>query len=236
MGGGLRHFISHSRQTSYGKRRDGKNLIESWMEDKQKRGLSGKYIANRKELNQLDTGQVDYLLGECSGCMLHLSLTALCSMPLSSICAGLFSSNHLAHEADRNKSDYGEPSLAEMSVKAVQVLKHNPNGFLLLVESGRIDHAHHINNAYRALTDTLALEQAVHQVARMVNLSTTMLLVTADHSHVLTFGGHSPPRGNHIFGHDSHHSDLDHQPYTTLLYGNGPGYNLTYANSGTVQC
>lgn len=143
----------------------------------------------------------------------------------------------MAHEADRNKSAYGEPSLAEMAVSAIQVLKHNPNGFLLLVESGRIDHAHHLNNAYRALTDTLALDAAVQQVLGHVNLSTTLLIVTADHSTVFTFGGF-PQRGNSILGLDGQLSDRDKLPYTTLLYGNGPGHrtnrpNLTYTSTGT---
>lgn len=142
------------------------------------------------------------------------------------------------HEADRNRSEEGEPSLAEMCTKAVEVLRNNPNGFFLMVESGRIDHAHHLNNAYRALTDTLALDEAVQAVARLVNLSNTLLVVTADHSHVFTFGGF-PRRGNLILGVDNLPSDLDQLPYTTLLYGNGPGYqalreNLTNVNTGKV--
>lgn len=127
-----------------------------------------------------------------------------------------------------------------MTVSAVQVLKHNPNGFLLLVESGRIDHAHHLNNAYRALTDTLALELAVQKVLEVVNLSNTLLIVTADHSHVFTFGGSYPGRGNPILGLDASLSDLDGLPYTTLLYGNGPGGYLagnrstaSYTSTGT---
>ncbi|XP_026300262.1 alkaline phosphatase isoform X4 [Apis mellifera] len=89
---------------------------------------------------------------------------------------------------------------------------------------GRIDHAHHYNNAYRALDETLALEEAVRAVMKEVDLSETLLVVTADHSHVLTLGGLATHRGNPIFGSDSKMSDVDGQPYTTLLYSNGPGY------------
>lgn len=140
----------------------------------------------------------------------------------------------MAHEADRNRSDTGEPSLAEMSLKALDVLKHNPNGFVLLVESGRIDHAHHLNNAYRALTDTLALDEAVKTIMDNVNLSNTLLLVTADHSHVFTFGGF-PQLENSILGLDSQISDIDHLPYTTLLYANGPGYRMVRENLTNAQ-
>ena len=64
---------------------------------------------------------------------------------------------------DREKSE--EPSLAEMTAAAIKVLtRNNTKGFFLTVESGRIDHAHHINNAFRAIDDILALDLAV-QVA-----------------------------------------------------------------------
>jgi len=65
---------------------------------------------------------------------------------------------------------------------------------------GRIDHAHHYNNAYRALDETLALEEAVEAVMKEVDLTETLLVVTADHSHVLTLGGLATHRGNPIFG------------------------------------
>lgn len=69
---------------------------------------------------------------------------------------------------------------------------------------GRIDHAHHYNNAYRALDETLALEEAVEAVMKEVDLTETLLVVTADHSHVLTLGGLATHRGNPIFGEPPH--------------------------------
>lgn len=68
------------------------------------------------------------------------------------------------------------------------------------ISGGRIDHAHHYNNAYRALDETLALEAAVQAVMKEVDLTETLLVVTADHSHVLTLGGLATHRGNPIFG------------------------------------
>jgi alkaline phosphatase len=65
---------------------------------------------------------------------------------------------------------------------------------------GRIDHAHHYNNAYRALVETLALEAALLAALPLVDLADTLLVVTADHSHVLTLGGLATPRGNPILG------------------------------------
>ena len=48
-----------------------------------------------------------------------------------------------------------------MTRAAITRLSRNGNGFVLLVEGGRIDHAHHYGNAHRALTDTVALSDAV---------------------------------------------------------------------------
>lgn len=78
------------------------------------------------------------------------------------------------------------------------VTKHNLR--MMYSAGGRIDHAHHYNNAYRALDETLALEEAVRAVMKEVDLSETLLVVTADHSHVLTLGGLATHRGNPIFG------------------------------------
>ncbi|KAK9511991.1 hypothetical protein O3M35_000538 [Rhynocoris fuscipes] len=114
--------------------------------------------------------------------------------------SGLFAYSHMDFEADRDKSPKGDPSLAEMTKKALSILQKNPKGFFLLVESGRIDHAHHYNNPYRALDETLVLEEALLAVLEAVDQSETLIVVTSDHSHVLTMGGLATPRGNPIFG------------------------------------
>ena len=140
----------------------------------------------------------------------------------------------MAHELDRDDGPSGEPSLAEMTAKAIDVLSHNPQGYLLVVESGRIDHAHHVNNANRALGDTLALDEAIGVALERTHPSQSLLVVTSDHSHVFTFGGF-PKRGNPILGTDSKVSDVDSLPYTTLLYANGPGYTKKRINITKVD-
>ena len=93
----------------------------------------------------------------------------------------------------------GEPSLAEMTRKAIEILRENRKGYYLMVEGGRIDHAHHQGNAYRALTDTIAFSDAVRMAATMTEFGDTLILVTADHSHGLTMSGYAA-RGNPILG------------------------------------
>jgi len=147
---------------------------------------------------------------------------------------GLFEPDHMQFEHDRRKDDDGEPGLAEMTRAAIRTLARNPGGFVLMVESGRIDHAHHYGNAYRALDETVALAEAVQAALEETSPAETLILVTADHSHTLTFAGY-PQRGNPILdkvrglsGEDSTRGeyalDATGLPYTTLGYANGPGH------------
>lgn len=65
---------------------------------------------------------------------------------------------------------------------------------------GRIDHAHHFNNPFRALEETLVLESTLLAILSVVNLQETLIVLTSDHSHVLTLGGLTTPKGNNILG------------------------------------
>lgn len=156
----------------------------------------------------------------------------LAAAPADAPLLGLFEPGHMQYEHDRPADPAGEPSLAEMTRAAISRLSAAPEGFVLLVEGGRIDHAHHGGNAYRALTDTLALSDAVQAALEMTSREDTLILVTADHGHTMGFVGY-PGRGNPILGTvarvDRHGkveqaTDRDGLPYTTLVYANGPGY------------
>lgn len=158
----------------------------------------------------------------------------LADAPADAPLLGLFQPDHMQFEHDRAQDAGGEPSLAEMTRAAITRLQRNPNGYVLLVEGGRIDHAHHAGNAFRALTDTVAMSDAVRAAVEMTSESDTLVMVTADHAHVMTFAGY-PTRGNPILGKVMGSSgeggepgklarDATGLPYTTLGYANGPGY------------
>jgi alkaline phosphatase len=146
---------------------------------------------------------------------------------------GLFEPSHMQFEADRPRDPAGEPSLAEMTATAIRRLAGKGTGYVLVVEAGRIDHGHHAGNAYRALEDTIALSEAVATADALTAADDTLILVTADHSHVFTLAGY-PTRGNPILGlvvgndddgapADAPSTDAFGLPYTTLGYANGPG-------------
>ncbi|ASP39019.1 alkaline phosphatase [Bacterioplanes sanyensis] len=150
---------------------------------------------------------------------------------------GLFGNSHLAYAYDREQyaaMAEEQPTLPEMTRFAIERLQHlsraSEQGFILIVEGARIDHAHHLGNAFRALTETTVLADSV-AMAQQLSSDDTLLIVTADHSHTLSMAGY-PQRGNPILGmvkqYDAQGQTqlvmaADQQPYTTLGYANGPG-------------
>uniref|UniRef100_A0A670K285 Alkaline phosphatase n=1 Tax=Podarcis muralis TaxID=64176 RepID=A0A670K285_PODMU len=109
---------------------------------------------------------------------------------------GLFEPHDMAYELDRDNNT--DPSIVEMTEKAIRILRRNPNGFFLFVEGGRIDHGHHKGRAKLALSETVMMDRAVERAVELTDASETLMVVTADHSHVFTLGGNTP-RGNNIF-------------------------------------
>lgn len=143
---------------------------------------------------------------------------------------GLFNDSHMSYEADR--AETSEPSLADMTAFAIDRLSGHEEGYVLMVEAGRVDHAHHATNAYRALSDMEAFDAAIAAALARVDLDETLVIVTADHGHTMTFAGY-PARGNPILGlvrrSDPRQPgseprltlDESGRPYTTLGYRNG---------------
>lgn len=160
---------------------------------------------------------------------------ALWAAPMDKPVLGLFNSSHMTFMADR-KPDSAEPTLTDMTAQAIARLKADPDGFYLMVEGGRIDHAHHAGQAGYALEEAVEFARAVQWAVDHTDPADTLIMVTADHSHVFTIAGY-PQRGNDILGlvvppagrgedgGDGNSPVLaaDGKPYTTLGYANGPG-------------
>lgn len=79
---------------------------------------------------------------------------------------------------------------------------------------GRIDHGHHEGKAKQALYEAVEMDRAIGMAGLMTSVHDTMTVVTADHSHVFTFGGYTQ-RGSSIFG----TSGLNTHP-TVTAFGN----------------
>lgn len=159
----------------------------------------------------------------------------LAAAPMDKPVLGLFNPSHMSFMAER-KPDSTEPTLTDMTAQAIARLEADPDGFYLMVEGGRIDHGHHAGQAGYALEEAVEFARAVQWAVDHTDPAETLIMVTADHSHVFTIAGYPkrgndilglvvPPKGSGEDGGDGVSPLLaaDGKPYTTLGYANGPG-------------
>ncbi|GFS06332.1 alkaline phosphatase, partial [Elysia marginata] len=176
MGGGRRSLMNNKTMDPVhnkpGKRIDGRDLIKTWESKQEEKGARYKYVWNREQMEEVDDN-VDYLLG-------------------------LFDYSHMAYDSDRyEKGTKSQPSLADMTAKAIKILRKNKKGFFLFVEGAAIDLGHHANLAHKALLEGIALDRAVKTATDLTQEADTLTMVTADHSHVFNIAGY-PVRGHPI--------------------------------------
>lgn len=116
MGGGrqmLQSFVNGTitdpidKWACYSK--DGRDLIKKWKEDKKSRNFDFKVVENNEQLSQVDYENTEFLLG-------------------------IFANGHIPMDWKRDKGPKGQPSLEEMTIAAIKVLKKADKGFLLVVE------------------------------------------------------------------------------------------------------
>lgn len=209
LGGGRSNFLTEDAADpeypeSKGARKDSRNLAAEWVA----KSDAHQFVWNKAQFDAIDPAADPRVLG-------------------------LFEMSHMKYEADRANDPAGEPSLEEMTVKAIEVLSRNREGYVLVVEAGRVDHAHHDGNAARALIDTQEYAQAIAAARAMTDEAETLIIATADHGHTISFAGY-PLKGNNILGlvstsgrydrvGDGIARAADGKPYTTLGYANGPG-------------
>ncbi|XP_061095280.1 intestinal-type alkaline phosphatase-like [Conger conger] len=202
LGGGRLYMLPNDTadpeySSTRGDRFDKTNLITEWLKNKKVR-LQGSYVWNKAQFDGVDEEETDYLMG-------------------------LFEPKDTRYELQRNPET--DPSLTEMVEKAIKILRKNPKGYYLFVEDeGRIDHGHHGGRALFALTEAVHFDKAIERAMDLTSVLDTLSVVTADHSHVFTFGGYSV-RGNPVLGFSRVTAD-DDKSFTTALYGNGPGYQI----------
>ena len=93
---------------------------------------------------------------------------------------GLFTAGHMAYEIDRDTAE--EPSIAEMTTKALELLDNAEKPFFIMIEAGRIDHAGHENDTAAHLHDILAYDEAMRAAVKFARLDEGTLVVgTSDH-------------------------------------------------------
>ncbi|KAL0275004.1 UNVERIFIED_CONTAM: hypothetical protein PYX00_002998 [Menopon gallinae] len=192
LGGGRKNFLPKNDPVlGKGVRKDGVNLIKTWMTDKAARNASYAFVIDRHGLLSLEEVP-DYLLG-------------------------LFTESHLAYnlEADQN-----QPTLEEMTAEAIEVLQKNKKGYFLFVEGAKIDMAHHESRAQMSLDETIEFAKAIERAVKMTNESDTLIVVTADHAHTMSMSGYAPRRES-IFGFGGMAADAKPYSILTYANGMG---------------
>ena len=215
LGGGRTNFLPATMTdpeypNEKGVRLDGRNLVDEW----QAAGPNRTAVIDRAGFNAFNWNSDGQIFG-------------------------LFEPSHMQYELDRAKDGKGEPSIAEMTKAAITRLSRNPNGYVMMVEGGRVDHGLHAGDAQRALGDAAALDEAIAAAVAATDPKETLIVVTADHSHTLIIQGY-PDRGNPILGLVKEGGKLttarDGKPYTTLSFANGPGSVCTKQPDDKYQC
>ncbi|KAH8270231.1 hypothetical protein KR018_006086 [Drosophila ironensis] len=197
LGGGKRSFYSPEHYDK-GRRTDGRNLVEEF----EALDAGNTFVKTQKKLLNVNATETGRLLG-------------------------LFSKSHLHYHLEQlDDPENNEPTLEEMTAKAIEVLQTEEQGFFLFVEGGKIDISHHQTMARIALDETAELSKAVRRAREMTDPEDTLIVVTSDHSHTFSVAGYQP-RGSDIFG-PAKSLASDGKPYLPLSYANGKSFEDYY--------
>lgn len=164
LGGGRKNFVDKTL-ADWGKRSDGLDLIEEF----QMESAGNAYVTSAEELMALDVTKPERVMG-------------------------LFQNDHLLYHLQDLEQVSGQPTLEQMTRKAIEYMSQNEQGYFLFIEGGRIDHAHHDNYARMALDETIEFSKAIAAARELTSEEDTLLVITADHSHAFTYSGYGVSR------------------------------------------
>ena len=162
LGGGSWQFIPMS--TAGSRRKDERNLINEF---------KAKGYAFAEDRAELAAAKGDKLLG----------LFNLDNM-------NVYLDREILKNPDVLKGFGNQPTLVEMTKKAIDILSGNENGFFLMVEGACIDKQLHVMDWERSAYDTIEFDQAIGVAREFASRNgDTLIIATADHSHGISIVG-----------------------------------------------
>lgn len=169
LGGGMKSFNEVAKAGRY----EGKKLIDAARE------AGYQIVTNTKELEAVRSAdQKKPLLGLFSEGNMPVRLKG----PQASYHGNLDKEPVVCQKNPERTADH--PTLAQMTQKAIDLLKTNKNGFFLQVEGASIDKQDHKANACGQFGETVDLDEAVKVALDFAKADgNTLVIVTADHAH-----------------------------------------------------
>ena len=135
---------------------------------------------------------------------------------------GLFAADAMQFDIDRKDLAPTEPSLAEMTQKAIDTLSKNEKGFFLFVEASKVDWAAHANDPVGVISDLLAYDDAVKVALNFAKKDgQTLVMAFADHG-----------TGGMSIGNKEFYKIYDKLPFDAIV---GPLKRATYTGEGMDQ-
>jgi len=182
LSGGAQHFIPAGRKVEEHPDLKGISKKAGWGASTRKdnRDLIGEakskgyaIVANDRELSALEAKNTDKVLG-------------------------LFSASGFPSAIDRQPDHRtGVPTLSQLTEKALEILKKNPQGFFLMVEGGQVDWVAHGNDVASVLHEMLEFDQAIGVAMAFAESNPdTLIVLTADHDTgglAIAYSSHQPP-------------------------------------------
>lgn len=113
---------------------------------------------------------------------------------------GVFARADLSYDIDRDPKE--QPSLAEMTDKAISVLNKNPEGFFLMVEASKVDQGAHPNDPVAVVSDVLAYDKAVKTALDFAKKDgNTVVIAVTDHGNGGISIGDESTTPNYMYQH-----------------------------------
>ncbi|MCT4584657.1 MAG: alkaline phosphatase [Peptostreptococcaceae bacterium] len=153
-GGGYRHFVTADYKGLKSKRTDENNLVEFLKKNDYNVFLAENSTKDFIEFNPSKEEKV----------------------------FAVFTYSHLPYEVDRRNNNE-TPSLSKITKKGIEVLEQYDDGFFMMIEAGRIDHAGHANDAKGTIMDVIEFDNSVKQAYEFYknHKDETLIVVVGDH-------------------------------------------------------
>jgi len=190
FGGGARYFVPQAQWWPSLDAAETSAIDAQWEQQQAQAAKNGEPLPSREEVEaqylqeaENSITQTDHLRAlQAAGYPLVTTSTELdAELDGATRALGLFALKHLPYVSDR-PADPDAPTLAAMSMAAIEILERNDDGFFLVIEGARIDMASHENQLERAVHETLGFDAAVADVAQWAAArDDVLLIVTADH-------------------------------------------------------